>query len=46
MLYPKHKGSYEKLLHPAFILRLDEAQRPLAIRRSIVTLEDVAESLL
>lgn len=41
-----YKGKqYYSLLHPAFLLRLDEAQRPLAIRRSIVILEDLVQDL-
>lgn len=38
-------GMYTDMLHPAAILRLDASQRPLAIKRSIVILEEVAANL-
>jgi len=44
--YVDWDGTLASIIHPASILRMDEAQQSLAVRRSVVTLEDVADKIL
>ena len=36
---------FAEILHPAHILRLDDSQKPLAIRRCVVNLQEITDAL-